>query len=45
MKATEAKFLDFLKKSSQFEIPIYQRAYSWTEKQCGQLRLFYCVPF
>jgi len=37
MKATEAKFLDFLKKSSQFEIPIYQRTYSWTEKQCRQL--------
>ena len=37
MKATEAKFLDFLKKSSQFEIPIYQRTYSWTEKECLQL--------
>jgi len=37
MKATEAKFLDFLKKSSQFEIPIYQRTYSWTEKECRQL--------
>jgi uncharacterized protein with ParB-like and HNH nuclease domain/predicted transport protein len=37
MKATEAKFLDFLKKSPQFEIPIYQRTYSWTEKECRQL--------
>jgi len=37
MKATEAKLLDFLKKSSQFEIPIYQRTYSWTEKECRQL--------
>jgi len=37
MKATEARLLDFLKKSSQFEIPIYQRAYSWTEKECRQL--------
>ncbi|MEO5631101.1 MAG: DUF262 domain-containing protein [Nitrospiraceae bacterium] len=37
MKATEAKFLDFLKKSSQFAIPIYQRTYSWTEKECRQL--------
>ena len=25
MKATEAKFLDFLKKSPQFHVPIYQR--------------------
>ena len=37
MKATEAKFLDFLKKSQQFVIPIYQRTYSWTEKECRQL--------
>ena len=37
MKATEAKFLGFLKKSPQFTIPIYQRAYSWTEAQCRQL--------
>lgn len=37
MKATEAKLLDFLKKSSQFIIPIYQRTYSWTEKECRQL--------
>jgi uncharacterized protein with ParB-like and HNH nuclease domain/predicted transport protein len=37
MKATEAKLLDFLKKSPQFVIPIYQRTYSWTEKECLQL--------
>ncbi|OOE58615.1 hypothetical protein BZG13_06345 [Salinivibrio sp. ML323] len=37
MKATEAKMLDFLKKSPQFIIPIYQRTYSWTEPQCRQL--------
>ena len=37
MKATEAKFLDFLKKSPQFIIPIYQRTYSWTERECRQL--------
>ena len=37
MKATEAKFLDFLKKSPQFVIPIYQRTYSWTERECRQL--------
>lgn len=37
MKATEAKLLDFLKKSPQFVIPIYQRTYSWTTKECSQL--------
>src|SRR5271163_1421200 len=37
MKATEAKLLDFLRKSSQFVIPIYQRTYSWTERECRQL--------
>lgn len=37
MKATEAKLLDFLKKSPQFVIPIYQRTYSWSEQQCRQL--------
>jgi len=37
MKATEAKLLSFLQKSTQFIIPIYQRTYSWTEKQCRQL--------
>ena len=37
MKATEAKFLEFLRKSPQFVIPIYQRTYSWTEQECNQL--------
>src|SRR6266576_3043887 len=37
MKATEARLLDFLKKSPQFVIPIYQRTYSWTEKECREL--------
>lgn len=37
MKATEAKLLSFLHKSPQFVIPIYQRTYSWTDKQCRQL--------
>ena len=37
MKAIEARFLDFLKKSPQFIIPIYQRTYSWTERECRQL--------
>ena len=37
MKATEAKLLDFLKKSPQFVIPIYQRTYSWGDRECRQL--------
>lgn len=37
MKAVEANFLNFLKNSPQFLIPIYQRTYSWTEKECRQL--------
>src|SRR5438093_3583698 len=37
MRATEAKLLDLLKKAPQFVIPIYQRTYSWTEKECRQL--------
>ena len=37
MKATEANLLDFIRRSPQFVIPIYQRTYSWTEKECRQL--------
>lgn len=37
MKASEASLLQFLKTSPQFVIPIYQRTYSWTEKECEQL--------
>jgi uncharacterized protein with ParB-like and HNH nuclease domain/predicted transport protein len=37
MKATEARLLEFLKKSPQFAIPIYQRTYSWGERECRQL--------
>jgi len=37
MKATEAKLLAFIKRSPQFVIPIYQRTYSWTEKECREL--------
>lgn len=37
MKATETKLLTLLQKSPQFVIPIYQRTYSWNEKQCRQL--------
>jgi len=37
MKATEAQLLAFLKKAPQLRIPIYQRTYSWTQKECQQL--------
>lgn len=37
MKALEENFTKFLKADQQFEIPIYQRKYSWTQSQCKQL--------
>lgn len=37
VKATEARLLDLLKDSHQFAIPIYQRTYSWIERDCRQL--------
>lgn len=37
MKANEAQLLKFLKKVEQLQIPIYQRMYSWTERECQQL--------
>ena len=37
MKAVEANFLKFLKRSDQLEVPIYQRTYSWTRPECLQL--------
>ena len=37
MKASATPFLPFLHKANQFVIPIYQRNYSWDEKQCQQL--------
>lgn len=37
MKATETNFLKFLEGKHQFIIPIYQRTYCWTLKQCQQL--------
>jgi len=37
MKATESRLLDFLRKSPQFSIPIYQRTYSWDASQCELL--------
>jgi len=37
MKAGEASLLKILENRMQFVVPIYQRTYSWTRKQCGQL--------
>ena len=37
MTAHECKVLKLLDGSKQFVIPIYQRTYSWTHKQCKQL--------
>jgi uncharacterized protein with ParB-like and HNH nuclease domain/predicted transport protein len=37
VKASEVKLLDFLRKSPQFIIPIYQRTYSWTKSECQRL--------
>lgn len=37
MKATHAHLLKFINSATQFVIPIYQRTYSWTEKECQQL--------
>ncbi|PZF13288.1 DUF262 and DUF1524 domain-containing protein [Curtobacterium sp. MCLR17_034] len=37
MKAVDANLLDLLKVTSQFEVPIYQRAYAWGRAECEQL--------
>ena len=37
MKAIQADLLNFLRKSPQFVIPLYQRNYSWSAAQCHQL--------
>lgn len=37
MKAVESDLFKFLQGTKQFVIPIYQRTYSWTKKQCEQL--------
>lgn len=37
MKASKTQLAKFLEGTHQFVIPIYQRTYSWTEKQCEQL--------
>ena len=37
MEARESNFLKFLNNTHQFVIPLYQRPYSWTIKECKQL--------
>ncbi|MTD41472.1 DUF262 domain-containing protein [Erwinia sp. CPCC 100877] len=37
MDADSAQLLRFLQSSNQFTVPIYQRKYSWSEKQCKRL--------
>lgn len=37
MKASEAQLLEMLHKVHQFEIPLYQRQYSWTVQECETL--------
>lgn len=37
MKANETSLLTLLNGAKQFSIPIFQRTYSWTSKQCTQL--------
>jgi uncharacterized protein with ParB-like and HNH nuclease domain len=37
MKAVEASFIKFSQNSPQFAISIYQRTYSWLERECSQL--------
>lgn len=37
MKAKEARLLNFLQNAPQLVIPIYQRIYSWSLKECEQL--------
>ena len=37
MEAKPIRFLNFLRTATQFEIPIYQRTYSWRLRECEQL--------
>ncbi len=37
MKADDANLLEFLKKGTQFVVPIYQRVYSWEASECERL--------
>ena len=37
MKAEEVVFKDLLNQNTQYVVPLYQRTYSWDEKQWEQL--------
>jgi len=37
MRAHEVSFLDLVQGEKQFQVPLYQRTYSWTEKHLAQL--------
>lgn len=37
MRAQEVTFLDLVQGEKQFQVPLYQRTYSWTEPQLAQL--------
>lgn len=37
MQAKEQLLLKFIQNATNFIVPIYQRTYSWTDKQCDQL--------
>jgi alkylated DNA nucleotide flippase Atl1 len=37
MRAHEVSFLDLVQGEKQFQVPLYQRTYSWGDKQLGQL--------
>lgn len=37
MKANAVPLLTLLRETPQFTIPIWQRTYSWTERECGRL--------
>lgn len=37
MKAADTTLMKLLKEAPQFSVPIYQRTYSWSEAECGQL--------
>jgi uncharacterized protein DUF262 len=37
MRAHEVRFLDLVQGEKQFQVPLYQRTYSWAEPQLSQL--------
>ena len=37
MRTSETLLLDFIRQSSQFRIPVNQRRFAWTQRECRQL--------